>query len=192
MTGAYGGGTMEVLEHIPRAPISYEQWLAMPETSSPVDVVAGVPIMSPAPQGLHQYVLENLFGMLLGACPEGLRPAISPRDWVLWQIPLHVRQPDLMVVTVQQARAPRLDQPPLLAVEVLSPTSRERDLVTKPAEYAKAGLRHLWLVDPAVPEMVSKRWDGEAWIEVGRATSDQALALTAPFEIIIVPSALLR
>lgn len=56
---------------------------------------------------------------------------------VLWRVPeLLVRQPDLVVITHEQADWPRLESPPLLAVEVLSPASVERDVVTRRAEYA--------------------------------------------------------
>lgn len=74
------------------------------------------------------------------------------------------------VEVVVEARADRLTAAPALAVEVLSPGSGEADLVQKPKEYAAAGLRHLWLVDPETPEVVVRRWDGEAWVEVARAS----------------------
>ena len=35
-----------------------------------------------------------------------------------------------------------------LAVEVVSPTSSSRDHVSKRHEYAAAGIRHYWIVDP--------------------------------------------
>ena len=45
-----------------------------------------------------------------------------------------------VVVTAEQARGPRLADPPVLAVEILSDSSQERDLVIKRREYAEAGL----------------------------------------------------
>ncbi len=179
---------MEGLEHIPDRPLTYDDWLGLPETNLPVDVVDGVLIMSPAPTGLHQLVLENLFAVFLETVPSGYRPAVAPRDWVLWDVPLLVRQPDLMIVTAAQARESQITERPLLAIEVLSPTSRERDLVTKPAEYAKAGLAHLWLVDPDIPEVVARRWDGNEWIEVARATADEVLMVKDPVVVSLRPA----
>lgn len=74
--------------------------------------------------------------------------------------PLLVRQPDLAVVDPEQQPGPRLTAPPLLAVEVLSPTSRERDLVAKRAEYAAARLDWYGLVDVDVPEVLVLRLHG--------------------------------
>lgn len=70
---------------------------------------------------------------------------------------LLVRQPNVVVVTHEQADGPRLEVPPLLAVEVLSPEGFERDVVTKRSEYARAGLEHYWIVDVDVPEIVVYR-----------------------------------
>lgn len=187
---AYGGG-VQTLDHIPARPVTYEEWLGMGETNLPVDVVDGVVIVSPAPAGVHQTVVENVFKLLLGVCPAGTRAAVAPRDWVLWQLPLRVRQPDVMIIADDQARAPRLSEPPLLAVEVISPTSREQDLVHKPADYAEAGLQHLWLVDPALPEVVVRRWDGNEWGEVGRAAGDEVLDVSDPVAVSLRPSDLL-
>lgn len=41
-----------------------------------------------------------------------------------------------------------IEGPPDLIVEVLSPSTRERDRVTKRRLYARFGVRELWLVDP--------------------------------------------
>lgn len=46
-----------------------------------------------------------------------------------------------------------MTEPPLLAVEILSAGSFERDAVTKRAEYAKAGLDDYWVVDPRSAEV---------------------------------------
>lgn len=178
---------MDTVQRIPTQPVSYDEWLAMPETMLPVDVVDGMVVVSPSPRGLHQVAVENLFGLLAAAAPAGTRAAVAPRDWVLWQVPLRVRQPDVMVVTDAQAKADRLTEAPLLAVEVLSPGSRETDLVHKPAEYAEAGLTHLWLVDPDVPEVVVRRLVDGHWVDVARAEGDQVLEVAEPFSIRLRP-----
>ena len=54
---------------------------------------------------------------------------MAPWDWVLWELPrLAIRQPDLMVVRSDLVTAPRLTEPPLLAVEILwrGPSSATR------------------------------------------------------------------
>jgi Uma2 family endonuclease len=63
------------------------------------------------------------------------------------------RLPDVCVVTQQQV-AELMDQsavfrvPAQLAVEIVSPSSVERDYKRKPLEYANKGIQEYWVVDP--------------------------------------------
>lgn len=191
MTRRYGR-PVDVTTRIPAGVVSFEEWLAMPESTLPVEVVDGVVVMSPAPRGVHQVVVENLLHLLRPQVPSGYRPGAAPRDWVLSEVPVRVRQPDVAVVTDAQARAERLTDPPLLVVEVISPGSHESDFVHKPREYAEAGLRHLWLVDPDTPEVVVRRWDGDAWVEVARASGSTPVKVEEPFPITVTPDDLLK
>jgi Uma2 family endonuclease len=61
-------------------------------------------------------------------------------------------QPDILVILPGWQGRLRQRGPegaPDLAIEVLSPSSRGRDLLTKRALYARAGVREYWIVDPA-------------------------------------------
>ena len=49
---------------------------------------------------------------------------------------------------------------PDLVVEVLSPGTRENDLGPKRDAYGRAGVRELWLVDPAVKRITVFAGDG--------------------------------
>lgn len=42
----------------------------------------------------------------------------------------------------------RIDGPPTLAIEVISPASRRKDSIQKMQIYLRAGVAHYWLVDP--------------------------------------------
>ena len=57
-----------------------------------------------------------------------------------------------------------------LAVEVVSEgeESRQRDLKTKRAEYAKAGIAEYWIVDPQEQEIHVLALDGDAYRLHGR------------------------
>jgi Uma2 family endonuclease len=112
---------------------------------------------------------------------------LSPWDWVLWEHPrFQLRQPDLAVVTYEQAPGVRLTTAPLLAVEVLSPTSIERDTIAK-RDYARAGLDHYWVVDPAVPQLAVFRRTGDRLELFAHADGEHELDLTEPITAIIRP-----
>ena len=116
----------------------------------------------------------------------------SPIDWVLWAGPrATVRQPDIAVVKVEQARAVRLTEPPLLVVEVLSPSSVERDLVAKRRQYAQAGCEHYWIVSPFVPEIVALRAVGDEYVEVRRLVGGAVGRLDEPVALSLDPADLL-
>lgn len=114
-----------------------------------VELAAGSLEFPPRPTALHQYIVGALF--------VALRSALVPRGGAVLFAPLRVkvgegrfREPD--VVALLRATDPRnRDDSWLgadLAVEVISPDDPARDLVTKRAEYAAAGIGEYWLVDP--------------------------------------------
>ena len=61
------------------------------------------------------------------------------------------REPDLMIVFNEnrhRIEATRLNGPADIVVEIVSPESRDRDTFIKYQEYADAGVREYWLIDP--------------------------------------------
>lgn len=174
------------------APLAWEDYLVLPAAEPPVEIVHGQPVVNPAPVGPHQRMIGRLYRVLDDHCPTGYEAVMAPWDWVLWRVPdLLVRQPDVVVVTHEQADGPRLEVPPLLAVEVLSTEGFERDVVTKRSEYARVGLEHYWIVDVDVPEIVVYRAVDQELVEAARAAGDQTLRLDQPFPVALQLSTLL-
>jgi Uma2 family endonuclease len=65
-------------------------------------------------------------------------------------------EPDiLMILEAHRARIgkARIEGPPDLAIEVLSPSTRSYDRKTKLACYARFGIPEFWLVDPEAHEI---------------------------------------
>ena len=106
--------------------------------------------------------------------------------------------PDLMVIQ-RTLEGTHLDHPPLLAVEVLSPsdsnllgngmTRREGKL----ADYGEHGLADFLEVDVAVSPPVAIRYElrGERLVEVDRAVGTEVLHAVRPFEYRFSPQSLL-
>lgn len=172
-------------------PVTYEQFLRTPETNLHVEVEDGRLVVRDAPAGSHQRAITRLVVLLDDVAPRGFEAVPSPFDWIVQRAnPLRVRQPDVLVVSSDLVDAGKLEQPPLLAVEVLSDSSVERDTVTKPREYAAAGLDHYWTVDvrdARRAKIVVLRRDGDHLVEVTRAQGATALEVTEPFPIALRP-----
>jgi Uma2 family endonuclease len=185
------GSTVEVMSSdvaIDAPLVSYEEFVAWPETTAPVEVVDGRVIVNASPVGPHHYAVNWLTSTLGEACSDDCVAIGSSWDWVLVRAPLRVRQPDVVVVRREQLRHARLESPPLLAVEVLSPESRERDLVTKRREYAEAGLAWYWLVSLDVPQILVLRNDSGTFVEHASVRRDERLVIAQPFEIDVAPT----
>jgi Uma2 family endonuclease len=84
-----------------------------------------------------------------------------------------------------------LPGPPLLAVEVLSPSTRRFDVMLKFSRYEAAGCAAYWVVDPDTPSLIAWELRDGAYVQVAKATGDEAARLTSPFDVTVVPADLL-
>jgi len=76
---------------------------------------------------------------------------------------------------------------PVLAVEVLSPSTRRLDLAFKRARCEAAGCPSYWVVDPLQPSIAC--WElEEEYREVGRAVGSKDITLTRRFPFSIAPA----
>ena len=174
------------------APLSYRDWLAFPDDGHQYEVVEGIPVVNPAPNVRHQVASVRLASLLLAAAPAPLVVMASPVDWVLQaERPAHIRQPDIVVVHPDQLDRRAIRGVPLLVVEILSPSSVERDVVTKRRVYARAGCPHYWLVDPEPPSIVTFALVAGRYERRDRAEGATALVVDDPFELRVVPDDLL-
>jgi Uma2 family endonuclease len=159
------------------------------------EAVGGRAVMTPAPTPAHQFAVFELGFRIRSAAPPGLNVLTSPLDWVLWQVPtLTLRQPDLVVVDDAQLRDAQLVSPPLVVVEVLSPSTRVVDRRDKRAEYARAGARHYWIVDLRTPSVEALTLDAATGTYRLDATAEshEPLQVTDPFPVTVIPAELAR
>jgi Uma2 family endonuclease len=127
---------------------------AMPDDGNRYEIIDGLLIVTPAPSLRHQGVVTELLFRLRGACPRPLRVLTAPFD-----VALGVRtivQPDLLAAPRDAFSAMDLPGAPLLAVDVLSPSTRTYDLNHKKAGYERAGCQSYWVIDPEGPSPTSK------------------------------------
>ena len=180
-----------------REALTLETFLALCEAAPAgvrYEAVGGRAVMMAAPSHAHQVALFRLAMVLQASLPDGLVMVGAPVDWVLWQVPtLTVRQPDLVVFTHDQYGRQPLTSPPVLVLEVLSPTTRAVDLVDKRSEYARAGAEHYWVLDVGVPSIEALALDPatRTYVTAAQAKGDEVLDVGAPFRVTVVPGDLL-
>ncbi len=130
-----------------RQRMSASEFLQLPVTLLPVELLNGEIITMPAPELIHQEVVLNVAVPL---SQVGGQVYIAPVDVVFDA--LNVVQPDVLWIAPDGRCQPdgtkRLAGAPDLIVEVLSPGSIRHDRTIKFLLYERFGVREYWLVDP--------------------------------------------
>lgn len=160
-----------------------------PDDGHRYELIDGVLIVSPAPRVRHQRVSLGLLRVLDDACPAELTLLYAPVDVVLADDT--VIQPDLLVAPTNAFTETELPTAPLLAVEVLSPSTRGVDLLLKKERLQRAGCPHYWVVDPDGPSVVAWHLVDGAYQEVARVNGTATFAVEAPFAVTFTPASLL-
>ena len=139
--------------------LTYEAWLALPETKQRYEIVDGVLIMPPAPTPDHQWIMSEIFLRLRNFVDDkGLGVVLpAPVDLLIQRQPLRTRQPDILYLSGERTgirgRAQLkglqfLEIPPDLVAEVLSPSNTRRDIESKLEDYRQIGVKECWLISP--------------------------------------------
>jgi len=168
----------------------------MPNDGRRYELLDGVLLVSPSPRWAHQEVLRALTSLLHAALPPELRVVPAPFEW---RHGLHTAlQPDILVTRydalVAVPDSTHLEEPPLLAVEVLSPSSRRIDRFSKMAAYEDAGVVSYWLIepDPREPSLTALELSGGRYTRVARVVGEETWTAGQPFPITIRPAELVR
>ena len=117
-----------------------------------MELIDGVIYDMSAPASVHQLLIGLLYAKLLayvtaekGRC----LPIVSPVDVQLDCDDRTMVQPDIVVVCDRDKVIKRcIYGAPDLVIEILSPSTRKKDMVIKLNKYMNAGVREYWMVDP--------------------------------------------
>lgn len=152
-------------------------------------LLEGSLVVNPAPIPLHQRMATRLLLALAAACPPELEVLAGPVGVVLG--PDTELQPDVLVVERRTVRGTKkAATPPVLVIEVLSPSTRLIDLGSKRLAYGEGGVGAYWIADPVAPSVTMIRWDDGAEHERTVAGGDSADA-DSPFPVSVSPAALI-
>ncbi|MFP5336085.1 MAG: Uma2 family endonuclease [Actinomycetes bacterium] len=171
-------------------PLSWEDLQGIPDDRyAGYEIVEGTLIVSPSPDSRHQSCVGSLYLALRAACPSDLKVFVAPYDYV--PRPGYSLQRDVLVARRSEVGGQRLEHPPVLVVEVMSPSSRTTDRSLKRVVYEEHGVPHYWLVDPDGPSVVARSLRGGQYVEVGSALGSEEWRAVEPFPVNITPADLL-
>lgn len=136
-----------------------EELLALPEDGLGHELLDGEHVVSPAPSPNHQRAVGEFWDILRRSIQGRTDVEVfgSPADIQL--SPRTLVQPDVFILRTDPHR--RLenwaDAPvPILAVEILSPTTAARDRGAKRRLYLEAGVEEYWIAD--LDARIIERW----------------------------------
>ena len=128
-----------------------DDYYALPDERR-VELIDGVFYDMSAPAVIHQKILGELF-MLFRECTDAhegeCEVYLSPCDVRLDMDNKTMVQPDLLVICgPYDLGAKRFEGAPDLVLEILSPSTRSKDMLLKLYKYQNAGVKEYWIVDP--------------------------------------------
>jgi Uma2 family endonuclease len=174
------------------APYTVDDLLKFPDDGDRYELFNGSLVVSPAPTPLHQDAIFLLQTILHQAAPSQMKVfstvnvRASDSDFYI---------PDIVVVPRDRANVVKVMFAPsdvLLAVEVVSPSTKTRDRGTKAAAYAAAGIPAYWRVElDEGPTLYVYKLDGETYKGPTAHKAGTTAALAAPFSVSFDPADLI-
>src|SRR5262249_19858888 len=160
-------------------PLTVAEYRNLPETGPRYQLIEGDLYMAPAPDRFHQDISRNLEVMLANYLSEHPIGVLYDAPFDVYLTDTDAFQPDLLIV-LNENRGILTDAgaegAPDLVVEVLSPKTRQLDLVTKKRIYARMGVKELWIIDPEPKEVAVYRFDQDTTEPVAKL-SEQARSI---------------
>jgi Uma2 family endonuclease len=156
---------------------TYDDLLHLPDDGRRYEIIEGELYEMPAPNLEHATTIFNLVIMLAPVIQSlGGRMFFAPLD-VFFQGANPV-EPDIVAVLPGWQGRLALHGPegaPDFLVEILSPSNRVHDLLTKRALYERAGVREYWIVDPVARTVEVLSLEGDALRTVQTASGNDAV-----------------
>jgi Uma2 family endonuclease len=132
-------------------PLTVENYKLLPETGPRYQLIQGDLYMAPAPNRFHQEISRNLQFELHSYLKRNPIGKLFDAPFDVYLDKINVFQPDLLIVLNERLgilTEEGAEGAPELVVEILSPKTRRLDLLNKKLEYARAGVKELWIIDP--------------------------------------------
>lgn len=158
---AYGAAKEERL-------YTLDDYYALPDDQR-VELIDGKFYEMTAPSGVHQLILGELYVQFYNCVRDHHRDCkvyLSPYDVRLDQDNYTMVQPDLVIVCQEYDHINniRFEGAPDMVIEILSPSTRSKDMMLKLSKYYSAGVREYWIVDPKNQAVIVYYFEEEDYI----------------------------
>jgi Uma2 family endonuclease len=157
--------------------LDYSDLQVTPDDGRRYELVRGDLLVTPSPSLQHQRISRELLFQLAAYFHERFLGEVfyAPTDLILTGHDVFV--PDLVVTTDPGSPSGRgIEKPPLLVVEILSPSTARVDRGLKAQRYAELGVAHYWLVDPERRTLECHRLEHGAFHLLVEGQGDTVLA----------------
>jgi Uma2 family endonuclease len=159
------------------------------EVARRCEIIDGSLHVSPGPTPAHQWIASRLTRLLSDAAPPGYDAVES----------LHVDfgrdviEPDVLVLSDRVFTinsTPIVAADVLLAVEIVSPSSRRMDRLVKPAILADGAVAAYWRIEQPGPDLfvVVHELEGKTYREVTTVRAGEDVEVTVPFPVRLRPA----
>lgn len=166
-------------------PVTVEDLEQLPDSGARHELLDGRIVMTPPPGIRHHRAVDELHSVI--------RSVGGPRAWRVYQNQGVLLGPDMIIpdLTVYPEDTPVIRDryvsgaDTLLVVEVVSPSSRLDDRITKPAKCARYGVPLYLLVDPLESPLVATlyRLNGREYELAATVKAGEILTLPEPFAL---------
>jgi Uma2 family endonuclease len=168
---------------------TYADLLALPSDVH-AEVLGGEIVTAPAPLPRHSRVQRSISRFIGGPFDDDDGRGGPGGWWIFVEVDVALSAHDIVRPDLAGWRRERLPRPgptrpieiaPNWLCEVLSPATAARDRVHKRNLYARAGVPHYWLIDPAARVLEALTLRDGAWLETG-VYDDTSVARIPPFD----------
>jgi Uma2 family endonuclease len=163
--------------------LTYQEYCQFPDDGRRHEIVNGVHVVSPTPIPYHQHLSHGLLRQLDTGITDASRGEVYYAPVTVQLSPTDIVEPDLSVVLASSRCTigdKKLEGPPDLVIEILSPGTAKRDRGAKRELYEQSGVGEYWIVDPDLKHI-------EQWVLVGERFESRG-AHTAKITMAILPA----
>lgn len=139
--------------------VTREEYRTLPEGAPYYELVRGELVEMTWPLRAHNRIFMKLARLLGSYVEDELGAELAPEPNLYLPGIEDVYHPDLVYVALEHRSISRHDGihgTPDMICEILSPTTRRKDRFVKLEDFCRAGVPHVWLVEPERPVAVEE------------------------------------